>query len=156
VLIIRRATHEDLPVVASLWLEMMQEHQSQDARFRLSPEPDHDYSLQLREMLLNPDNVIYVAEMSDKVIGYVLALVLPNPPTFAVPTYGFIGEMAVTREHRRCGAGKALWERACLWFRRKGVKSVQLNVSPLNKAGLAFWDSVGFKDFLKIQWCDLK
>jgi ribosomal protein S18 acetylase RimI-like enzyme len=89
------------------------------------------------------------------VVGYVLALLLPNPPVFKEQRYGFIAEMVVDPAARRSGTGRQLWERAKRWFKRKEVKSVQLNVSPLNMAGMKFWGSLGFKDFLKIQWCDL-
>ncbi len=152
---IRRASPDDLTSVGSLWLQMMREHESRDPRFRLSEEPEKAYIEQLRQMLDAPDNALFVAEYERRIQGYVLALLLPNPPVFKEPRYGFIAEMVVSPTLRRSGTGRLLWGRATRWFKRKGVKSVQLNVSPLNQAGIAFWESLGFKDFLKIQWCDL-
>lgn len=152
---IRRASHDDISTVTTLWRVMMHEHEASDSRFQLGDEPEKAYSQQLSEMLNIPDNALFVADMDGVVVGYVLAMVLPNPPVFAEPRYGFIAELAVDPASRRLGTGHELWERAKRWFRRKGVKNVQLNVSPFNEAGVHFWESLGFRDFLKIQWCDL-
>ena len=134
---------------------MMEEHSSRDPRFHLGEAPEESYRQQLGEMLENPENALYVAENDRIVIGYVLALILPNPPGFKEPHYGFIAEMVVDPSLRRSGTGRLLWERARRWFKRKEVTNVQLTVSPYNETGVAFWSSLGFRDFLKIQWCDL-
>lgn len=154
-LLIRRASPSDIPSVATLWMMMMREHESFDPRLQLGDDPRRAYSDQLGEMLNCPDNALFVAEDEGVITGYVLALLLPNPPVFKEKRYGFIAEMVVDPTSRRSGTGRELWERATRWFRRKGVHSVQLNVSPYNEAGMAFWSSLGFRDFLKIQWCDL-
>lgn len=154
-LLIRRASTSDISSVATLWMVMMREHESRDPRLRLGEDPCKIYADQLGEMMNCPDNALFVAEDDGVITGYVLALLLPNPPVFKEQRYGFIAEMVVDPNSRRKGTGRELWDRAKRWFRRKGVHNVQLNVSPLNKEGVAFWSSLGFRDFLKIQWCDL-
>ena len=154
---IRRMTHDDVEAISLLWLEMMREHETRDPRFELaSGAPEKNFSDYLLDILGKQDAVVYVAEEEDRVVGYVLALILENPGIFELKRYGFIGEMSVSRDLRRQGVGHLLWERVRRWFVRKGVTVVQLNVSPKNRSGVAFWNALGFADFLEIKWCDLE
>lgn len=151
-MLIRRARLNDIDAVASLWLEMMLEHESRDRRFEMDAQSSGEYSRQLEEMMSNSDIAVFVAEQADEILGYILVMVLMNPPYFRVKRYGFVAELSVARTHRRTGAGGELWARAVRWFKRKEIEVVQLNVSPENTAGMAFWNSVGFEDFLVIKW----
>ena len=134
---------------------MMREHDERDPRFSLSEDALSAYAEYAHGILDNSETAIFVAEVGREPIGYVLALILENPPVFDLKRYGFIGEMIVGKDRRRGGVGRMLWDRTKGWFRRKGVTIVQLNVSVLNAEGKAFWQSVGFGDFLEIKWCDL-
>jgi len=154
---IRRMMREDIEAVSRLWLAMMREHESRDRHFALaSGNPEENFRDYLNEVLEKQDAIVYVAENGGEVIGYILALIFDNPGIFELRQYGFIGEMSVAEEHRRGGVGRQLWERAVGWFRRKGITVIQLNVSPRNETGLAFWDSLGFEDFLRVKWLDLE
>lgn len=154
-MLIRRAEKKDIDAITHLWLEMMEEHESRDGRFDLAPNASEEYARQLLELVENPDIAVFVAEQTGEIMGYILVMVLLNPPYFRIKKYGFVAEISVARMHRRSGAGHELWWRATRWFKRKGIEIVQLNVSPLNTAGRTFWESVGFEDFLNIQWLSL-
>ncbi len=154
---IRRMIHEDIGPISTLWLEMMREHERRDHHFALATDhPEQSFCEYLEGILQKQDAVVYVAEESGGVVGYVLALILDNPEIFELQKYGFIGEMSVAQQVRRQGTGRLLWESAKKWFRRKGITVVQLNVSPKNETGIPFWSSLGFGDFLEIKWCDLE
>ena len=153
---IRRMVQEDIGSIAHLWLEMMREHENRDHHFALAPgHPEEKFRQYLEETLGKQDAVVYVAETERTVVGYILALILENPEIFELRNYGFIGELSVSKDHRRQGIGNLLWDRARNWFRRRGMTVVQLNVSPKNESGLRFWESLGFRDFLEIKWCDV-
>jgi GNAT superfamily N-acetyltransferase len=153
---IRRAKKSDIPEVARLWMEMMREHEERDARFACAADAESAYCLYAEGMLESTETAFFLAEEGERILGYILALVIENPPVFDIERYGFVGEMVVTREYRQRGIGHLLWDRARRWFRRKGVRTAQLNVSVLNRSGRDFWHSVGFKDFLEVKWCDLE
>lgn len=155
-LTVRRARLEDIEAITPLWLDMMREHESRDPRFKLATSPEAAYKGQFREMIENPDTAVFLAEEEGRAVGYLMALVLRNPPFFPNNSYGFVAEMAVAPDFRRTGIGRRLWDRALGWFRRKGVQNVQLNVSRANESGMRFWNSVGFREFLTIQWLDLE
>lgn len=152
---IRRAKPEDNRTIAMLWMEMISDHIDRDPRFEVNEDAEETYAEYARGMLDNPDTAVFLAEEEGESVGYVLALVLDNPPVFQLGRYGFVGEMVVTCKHRRGGIGRMLWDRARRWFKRKGVSVVQLNVSESNLEGKAFWKSVGFEDFLEVKWCEL-
>jgi GNAT superfamily N-acetyltransferase len=152
----RRAKPEDTPAIAALWMEMMGEHAERDPRFGISAEGEAAYREYVEGILGNPDVAVYVAESDGAPVGYTIALILENPSVFQMRKYGFIGEMIVTKDFRRSGLGRELWDRARRWFLRKGIGVAQLNVSVVNPSGKEFWESVGFRDFLEIKWLDLE
>ncbi|MBE7557787.1 GNAT family N-acetyltransferase [bacterium] len=154
-LITRRARREDFPRLVELWRGMIDEHFAIDARFEPSAGGNEAYLKYLHETLGQMDTQILVAESSGRVVGYTIATVFANPPVFALPQYGYIGELAVEEASRGAGVGRALWEAARAWLTRRGITVVQLNVSPLNQSGQKFWRSLGFSDFLHVLWYDM-
>lgn len=153
--VIRRAAKHDLPFVVSLWREMMDHHLAIDPRFELAPGNEAAYLDYLYSIVENYDYAIFMAVHGDDVIGYVIGMILSNPPVFALTRYGFIAEMSVRAEHRRHGAGRLLWEHSRRWFKRRGIEVIQLNVSPRNKGGYQFWKDAGCEEFLHIMWHDI-
>lgn len=152
----RRAKPEDTPAIAALWMEMMSEHAERDPRFEISADGEAAYKDYVEGILSNPDVAVYIAESDGRVVGYTIALILENPSVFQLKKYGFIGEMIVTKDFRGSGLGRELWDRAYRWFVRKGIGVAQLNVSVVNTSGKAFWDGLGFRDFLEVKWLDLE
>ena len=59
----------------------------------------------------------------------------------------FVRHFFVSRQHRRCGVGRSAmqWLLANAWGKPKRVR---LAVHVDNEAGIAFWRSVGFTDWL--------
>lgn len=152
---IRRAKKEDLPFVVRLWKEMMDHHLSIDPRFELSLDNEGAYLDYLYSVYDNYDYAIFVLEEDAAIVGYAIAMILNNPPVFALARYGFIAEMCVTRELRRRGLGETMWNHVRRWFKRRGVNVIQLNVSPRNESGYDFWRKVGCGEFLRIMWHDI-
>lgn len=152
---IRRATKEDLPFVVGLWKEMMDHHLSVDSRFELAPDNESAYLEYLYTIIDNYDYALFVAEENAEIAGYTIGMILANPQVFALSRYGFIAEMSVRSDLQRSGVGHDLWDRARLWFKRRGVKVIQLNVSPSNQKGYDFWKQVGCNEFLHIMWHDI-
>ncbi|MDP8246205.1 MAG: GNAT family N-acetyltransferase [Candidatus Hinthialibacter antarcticus] len=153
--IIRRATKEDLPFVVGLWKEMMNHHLSVDPRFELGPDNEGAYLEYLYSIIDNYDYALFVAEHDARIVGYTIGMILANPQVFALGRYGFIAEMSVSADLQRQGAGRELWERVRHWFKRRGVKVIQLNVSPRNIKGYDFWKQLGCDEFLHILWHDI-
>ncbi|MEM4666480.1 MAG: GNAT family N-acetyltransferase, partial [Thermofilum sp.] len=57
---------------------------------------------------------------------------------------GHVHSIAVDPQFRKKGVGRALMEETFRMLRERGVKSVVLEVSIANEAGISFWKSLGF------------
>ncbi len=151
----RRARPEDFPRLVELWREMMAFHETLDPRFAISPGGPDAYGKYLREAHQQMDTQVLVAEDAKRIVGYTVATIMENPAIYALPRYGYIGEMAVEEASRRGGVGRGLWRAALEWFQRRAITVVQLNVSPGNQPGQQFWRGLGFRDYLDILWFDV-
>lgn len=153
--LIRRARKEDFPFITTLWKEMMDYHNSLDTHFELVADSEAAYMEYLYSIMENYDYAIFVAEMENTIVGYTIGMILNNPAVFALERYGFIAEMAVSGDHQHHGIGHTLWIHVRRWFHRRGIKVIQLNVSPRNQKGYSFWKKSGFDEFLHIMWHDI-
>ena len=93
---IRRAKKEDFGFITAIWMEMMALHLTVDKRFELAIDSKEAYEEYLDSIIENYDYGVFVAIKDDQIIGYTIAMILTNPPVFALDRYGFIAEMAVT------------------------------------------------------------
>ncbi len=152
---IRRIRDGDVRRVTELWKEMMALHLSVDPRFELAIGNEEAYAEYLRSTMENYDAAIFVADVDGEVVGYTIVMILSNPAVFALDRYGFISEMAVSESWQRGGIGGRMWEHARRWLKRRGIRVLQLNVSPRNERGYSFWKKVGCTEFLTIMWHDI-
>lgn len=151
----RRAAADDAGAIGHLWRHMMDAHRALDARFALDRRAGEEFAEYLQDILGNYLHAVFVATREEEVVGYTIVAEMENPPLFELKRYGFLCEICVDPRHEGQGIGKALFERATRWFKRRGLTVVQLNVSPGNDKGLRFYGELGFKSFLNILWLDL-
>jgi ribosomal protein S18 acetylase RimI-like enzyme len=88
---------------------------------------------------------LFVAETAGLVVGYVGAVVKEYPPVFEVLKYGFIEEIAVTREYRQQGIGRQLAEAAISWLKSTGVTELNVKIDVANEASMALFRGRGFE-----------
>jgi ribosomal protein S18 acetylase RimI-like enzyme len=148
--IVRDARRVDVPALVQLWREMMDFHASFDERFRFLPNANRSVEQHLAASLRSRGARIVVAESAGQVIGYALGEIHQRRPIYPIGTYGFISDISVTEDWRRCGVGRALADALLRWFRACGVTAVELFAAELNPASCAFWRSVGFADYLRL------
>lgn len=146
---IRAARPADAPALARLWREMWDFHSGVDRRFEAGPQANHAMADWLREHAANPDACLLVGEESGRPIGYVLGLILENPPVVTLRRYGFISELTVTADVRRRGVGTLLLEAAHRWFLDRGMTEVEVNVAARNPVSRNFWKKQGYTEFVE-------
>ena len=88
--VIRKAVSEDLPAVIDLWTELMDFHRDIDPLFTRSAEAADNFLKYLGENMDADDSELFVAEVSGKLVGYVMANVSKYPPVFVQERYGAI------------------------------------------------------------------
>jgi ribosomal-protein-alanine N-acetyltransferase len=87
---------------------------------------------------------VLVARESKELIGYIIAY-----PTFSDSVK--ILCVAVKESWKREGIGKTLVKKIFEWSKSLGRKKIWLYVRVKNKAGVKFWNSLGFKKERKLK-----
>jgi len=144
-----------LDVIGDLWVELMTFHVGLDSRFGLPAQGRANYLRHIHMSMRDAYYHILVAEVEQRVIGYVIGYVAQNPPIFPNPNYGFIADLCVTTSARRHGVGALLVQGISQWFRSRGMTSIQMNVAHNNPVSQAFWRKIGCQDYLDHMWMKL-
>jgi GNAT superfamily N-acetyltransferase len=122
-----------------------------------------DWQEVMNQKLTNPGEQMWVAELNEKLVGYVMVrlssaskrrplrqwlqemsfgqrTIVEHP---AQPT-GWIEDCFVLQEARRQGIGSALVLAALSWFKENHVRRIELGIWMVNGHGQAFWEQQGF------------
>ena len=87
--------------------------------------------------------IVFVAEINDKVAGYVHAEVYSL--LYFESMVNILG-LAVSSDCRRQGVGKALMKQVEEWAKIRGIKEVRLNSGGTRKEAHDFYRAIGFDD----------
>jgi len=147
--IIREASIEDADVIIELWKEFIDFHGVRDEAFRRSHDGHEQFGAYVRKNIVSEEWLVLVAVENGKLIGYCTATVAEYPPVLERARYGFIQDIAVTETCRGQGVGTRFVTRAELWFRRRGITRIQLHVASANEVSQAFWNRLGFKEYMR-------
>lgn len=153
---IRLATPRDVCEIVSLWMRMMHEHQQFEPRLQLAAAADAAYESYVRLHLRSPRSLVGVFEEDGEPLGFILAYVSANMPTFLPSEFGFISDIYLLPSARGSGRGRALVAWATDWFRGQGVKQAHLQVYEGNASGRAFWKTAGFEPYVQRLVLDLE
>ena len=147
-MLIRRATRSDIDEIVDLWKEHMDFHSELYPLFTRSEKGHTEFAGFLAKQCIDPDWAVFVAVDEGTVVGYCLATIMAYPPVFRIRTFGFIQDMAVSRDFRRRGVGAELLEELCVWFRERGVGRVELQALIGNEVSQSFWRKQGFTPYI--------
>jgi len=89
--------------------------------------------------------LLILALVGDEPTGYALAFDVPEHAF--MPEWqrvGYVTQFYVTPERRRQGVGQVMFDFIVRWLASRGIREVQLNVSPDNPVGNRFWRRQGF------------
>jgi len=143
---VRRAKVADLPVVTRLWRELVGFHEALGGQdFRLAPGAEAGWRKYLREHLGKSHQLVLVAEISGRAVGFLVASVDLRQGIFMEREYGHISDVYVQEPERRKGVGQALVAEALRWFEEKRVGRVRLQTDARNTLGFEFWKKLGFQ-----------
>jgi len=90
---------------------------------------------------------LFVAEMDEKLIGFVHVLVRDTPvfPVIIPQHYAVIDGIAVKSEFQNHGIGKMLMEKAQEWATTNSAVFIELNVYEFNKNAISFYERLGYQ-----------
>lgn len=144
---IRKAKVKEIPQIAKLGIELIKYHQKIDPFYEPAKNIEEVYNNYFRKCMYSPKSLLLVAEKDGKIIGYALSSVILRPPVFKIREMGYIDDVFVEGEHRRCRIGRELLAELFEWFRRKKIKNIELNVHTKNVVGKKAWEKYGFKEY---------
>lgn len=143
----RPAGPADLPAMMEIWWQLMSEHEARDGGYwGLLPEPEAraSYREYAEKMLAEEGHVHLVAEMEGQVVGFVHGRPLPRPPIFQTEKVGRVDEVAVRRDFRGLGVGRAMMQTLLAAFHEQGYAFCDLMVDSDNPAAQALYHALGF------------
>lgn len=149
-LVIRKATAKDLEPIGILWQEFMDFHKERDPVFARSADGHEHFKTFLAGHLEKENSLVLVAEQDGALVGYCLAMLANYPPVFESRDYGFVSDLAVTRDYRKAGIGEKMYKKAEEWFSKRGVHRVELRVVVSNEVATKFWRKMGFQPHVEV------
>jgi len=129
---------------------MMDLHGALDGRFRFESGATREFERHFVATIRSRDARILVADVDNRVVGYILGEIHDRKALYPAGRYGFISDICVTADCRNRGMGKALVEGLILWFKNRGITAVELFAADRNPESTAFWHAMGFVDFLRL------
>ena len=138
---IRLATENDVETIAQLWYELVTYHQTlTDDMPKPAPDGVERYAQRIRYGLSDSYLKTFVAEIDEKIVGYVFGSVIDLlPETFVAENAGLIGDLYVQDAYRGMGVGSALMQAMKDWFKLRGVNHYEWYVAASNEIGVNFW-----------------
>ena len=137
----------------------MDYHRAYDARFHFAPNAQREVERHMLETLRSRAARIFAAQadgFGGALIGYIVGEVHARRPIYPVGSYGFISDICVTAGWRRRGVARALAGSLDRWFIRQKVTSIELFAAALNPESAAFWQAMGYTDYLRLMRRDLE
>lgn len=144
---IRQAQPEDYENLLPLFEEVDAQHRAHlPLQFKkpVGPARDREY---YRSVLVSEDFNLLVGELNEELVGLIVVVMrdAADIPILVPRRYAVIDNIAVRRDMRRNGIGKALMEAAHGWAWEQGATSVELNVFTFNQAAVRFYESLGYE-----------
>jgi GNAT superfamily N-acetyltransferase len=148
-LVIRRATRDDIPVLAELELVLPRHMVGAPVFSRLPIQPVEEIREEIEGDFDDPKYHWIVAEHEGAVVGDAIGLSLEHSPgngsLIRPASAGFLGYAAVLPEARGLGVGRALGEAILAWSRDEGYGCAATDWRSTNIEADRTWRSLGFR-----------
>ena len=148
--IIRPADQADITAIGQLWHKLATHHQQLDERL---PKPAFDggelYAKRMASLLEDAYHQILVADHNGQLVGFVLGMIADYMPEIFLPeTTGFLADIFVDETYRGAGVGKKLVSALSVWFKSRGIMTMEWYVASENAPARAFWEHIGGKSLI--------
>jgi ribosomal protein S18 acetylase RimI-like enzyme len=147
---IRKAREEDLDQILDIWWnDLMQYHSTLDKKFyALKPKKEAmALSRKHKQSFFGKrKKTLFVAVENEEVLGFCACGVNSRPPIYKYHKECIIGDIAVSRNHRRKGVGTALLKEVKKWGKAKGAGLAEVRVAVKNKTALGLYKKAGFNE----------
>jgi ribosomal protein S18 acetylase RimI-like enzyme len=144
---IRPAVPADLPAIGRLGAMLVREHHDFDPKRFIAPIPnlEQGYGSFIGKQMELPDVIVLVAELHEKVTGYVYATVEGFDYMALRGPAGAVQDIVVDPAHRGQGIGRTLLDAAMAALAARGLPQVVLSTAEQNETAQRLFTSAGFR-----------
>ena len=144
---IREYQPEDREAIEKCVFELQDAENKRLPHYWMSAEEaTHPYYDYLVKKIIAERGQIFVAEKSERVIGFIAVVTDKNDsPCVAIKKYAYIPDFAVLKEFQKMGVGKQLMDKAEQFARESGMKYIMLDVTYTNPA-FDFYKKYGYRE----------
>jgi len=153
-LIIRKAKLKDVSVIVKLWKDFMKYHD--DIIIKENPEIKphlikkknavNVFKKFIQKNIRSKNAVVFIAEVNGKHAGYSLNFIKDNNPIFKLEKIGHVSDLFVKKEFRGMKISSKFKNEAKKWFKKKGIKHMEIVVYKDNKYAHSIYERWGFFD----------
>ncbi len=144
-IIVRRATLDDLDTVVELRLSLLREYHDHPIYGRLHPDASVRARPVFQQQILAPEQAIFLAGREGRIAGIARCVDSRGSPLLIPDRYCYVTSVYVKPEHRRHGVLGALMAEIETWAIDRGLAEMRLHNSTLNAATRSAWDQLGFE-----------
>ena len=151
---VRKATTVDAEVLSSLNADVQTIHWSAlPTRFK-PPGPDTFPPTAAAELLAQPDNLVFIAEVDSLPVGYAYAEVIHRPETAFnyADDLVYLHHISVRPAYRKRGLGGALMDAVRSAASDRGITVLALDVWTFNEEARSFFRRRGFTSYNERLW----
>ncbi len=151
---VRKATNNDIPVIAELYREQFREMAKLIPNFIKEGNQSTEF---IENTIANEETDILVYENDGTVVGFILLHAKTRPDfDFMLPgKYCYIMDIIVTKIHRGKGFGTALMNAAKDWAKERDCNFINLDVLVNNPGAIKLYEKLGFISKAQEMYCKL-
>ncbi len=152
-MIIRSASHSDIPALLPMIGKMCALHQSWDgAKYGFLPEPERLYERWLGSLIQSQRDLCLVADLgsslpesSVSLVAFLLATVEREIPIYRIKEFAFIHDLWVEEDHWHLGIARQMVQHAIAHFTQLEIPQIRLDTAKANEAARHLFTSCGFR-----------
>jgi ribosomal protein S18 acetylase RimI-like enzyme len=153
-ILIRKAIEQDAATVAALNADVQAVHATAMPWLFKPPGPDTFPPAAVKDLLAQPDNLVFIAEVDGTAAGYAYAQIVERPETPFIYAHNmtYLHHISVKPLYRRHGVGSALIAAVRAAATEFGIALVALDVWTFNEEARAFFRRRGFAAYNERLW----
>jgi ribosomal protein S18 acetylase RimI-like enzyme len=153
-ILIRRAADRDAATLGMLNADVQALHAAALPWLFKPPGPDRFSPAAVRDLLAEPDNLLFIAEIDGAAAGYAYAEIMEMQETPFIYAHSriYLHHLSVKPACRRHGAGSALIAAVRGVAAETGIKLIALDVWTFNEEARAFFRRHGFTAYNERLW----
>lgn len=141
-IVFRKSIKEDIPTINALFIKMVEEINRKMVNEGVEPYTNLENGFEedyLDSFYENEDNIIFVAEHNNKVVGFL------SVNNYKEDGYIYLDDYYIREEYRGKGIGSELMNMAIAYAKEDHVDRIMTHVESANKSSIDFYKNRGFQ-----------